>query len=300
MHVDRLTLKDTMEEILTHTDKLFPHSSVYVEPEKFPGKNIPWHWHEDIEVLYVLQGSMEIKTPNNAYIISEGDSVFINTNVMHFQRPLGNTKVITLNQIFHPSIIYGSIDSIFYIKYVLPVLSCKELDIMIFGQEQVIDRKVTQLIRLSQDISDEKKTGYELEVRNALSSMFLLVFEKASEIIAAKRITASQGEDRLKIMMEYIHANFMNKVSLKDIAYSANISEREAIRTFNNILNIPPFTYLTQYRIRMATSLLSDPEYSITQASYDCGFCSASYFGKEFKKIVGMTPAEYRKQNSAK
>lgn len=298
MYIDKLILKDTNEEVLPHADKPFPHSSYYVEPNKYPGKNIPWHWHEDLEVMYVVRGAIEIKTVNNTFILSEGESAFINTNVLHYQRPLGNAKVVILDQVFHASIIYGNINSVFYTKYVMPILFCKELDIMIFGQEMAIDRKITQYIKLSQDLSDDKKIGYEIEVRNALSSMLLLIFEKASDIIKAKKITSSHGEERLKIMMEYLHNNYMNKISLLDLSYAANISEREAIRTFNNILNLSPFTYLMQYRIRMATVLLAETNHSISQIAYDCGFGSTSYFGKEFKKMTGMTALEYRKQYS--
>jgi len=295
MNIDKLILKDTNEEILPHADKLFPHSSYYVEPEKFPGKNIPWHWHEDLEILYVLQGEIEVRTVSNTHTLSSGDSAFINSNVLHYQKPTGNAKVITLNQVFHASLIYGSINSVYYSKYVMPIMTCKELDIMIFGQELVADRKITQLIKLSQDLADEKIPGYEIEVRNALSSLILLIFEKASDTISAKRHTSSQGEDRLKIMMEYLHNNYMNKITLLDISYAANISEREAIRTFNNVLNISPFTYLMQYRVRMAATLLVETNNTISQIAYDCGFCSTSYFGKEFKKIMGMTALEYRK-----
>lgn len=295
MYIDKLILKDTNEEVLPHADKLFPHSSYYVEPDKFPGRTIPWHWHEDLEVLYVVQGKIELKTVNKSIILTSGDSAFINTNIMHFQQPIGDVKVITLNQVFHASIIYGSINSVFYTKYVMPLLSCKELDIMTFGHEVVADRKISQLIKLSQDLADEKKEGYEIEVRNALSSMICLIYENASEKINAKRLISSHGEDRLKKMMEYLHNNYMNKISLSDISYAANVSEREAIRTFNNVLKMSPFAYLMQYRIRRAATMLSETNVSISQIAYDCGFCSASYFGKEFKKIMGTTALEYRK-----
>ena len=79
MYIDKLILKDTNEEVLPHADKPFPHSSYYVEPNKYPGKNIPWHWHEDLEVMYVIRGEIEIKTVNNTFILSEGESAFINT-----------------------------------------------------------------------------------------------------------------------------------------------------------------------------------------------------------------------------
>ena len=65
-------------------------------------------------------------------------------------------------------------------------------------------------------------------------------------------------------------------ISLKDIAYAANISQREALRTFRNHLNLTPFAFLMEYRLRTATVQLTDTTAPVSQIEYDCGF---SYYG---------------------
>ena len=283
MLIEKPEIKETGEQILAHADKLFPHSSYYVEPEKFPGGYIPWHWHADVEVMYVVQGRMELRTNMNEYTLSAGDAVFINSNVLHFQKPYSGIKVITLNQVFDSSLISGRYKSIYAQKYVEPLISCREIDVMLFKQSDVRQRKIIDFIKLAQDTADAQEYGYEVLVRNYLSSMWLLLCQEAEEKLTAKKVTKSSGEDRLK-----------------DIAYAANISEREALRTFRNNLNITPFSYLMEYRIRMATLQLTETSNSVAQIAYDCGFSSPSYFGKEFRTIMGCTAVEYRKKSLAK
>lgn len=299
MIVDKLEMKENGEEILAHTDDPFPHTSYYVEPESFPGGFIPWHWHADVEVMFVLQGRMELRTNIGEYLLSAGDAVFINSNVLHFQKPCAGVKAITLNQVFDPSLISGRHSSIYEQKYVEPVLNCREIDVMLFQQSDVRQRKIIDLIKQAQNTADEQAYGYELLVRNFLSSMWLLLSQEAGEKITAKKVTKSGGEDRLKCMMRYIQAHYMEKLMLKDIAYSANISEREALRTFRNHLNITPFAYLMEYRLRMATVQLAESTAPVSQIAYDCGFSSPSYFGKEFRAAMGCTALEYRKAQSA-
>ena len=299
MIIDKLELRETGEEVLAHTDNPFPHTSYYVEPEKFPGGFIPWHWHADVEVVYVVQGKMELRTNIREYTLSAGDAVFINSNILHFQKPCAGLKTITLNQVFDSALISGRHRSIYAQKYVEPLLSCREIDVMLFQQSDVRQRRIIDFIKLAQDAADEQAYGYELLVRNYLSSMWLLLCQEADEKLTAKKVTKSGGEDRLKKMMRYIQAHYMEKLLLKDIANAANISEREALRTFRNNLNITPFSYLMEYRLRMATVQLTETSAPVSQIAYDCGFSSPSYFGKEFRAAMGCTALEYRKKHAS-
>lgn len=295
MFIDRLRVKDNLEEILGHSSKPFPHTSYYVEPEKFPGGYSPWHWHRDVEVMYIVQGRLKLTTNMGEYVLEAGEAVFLNSNVLHLQTPEKGDKVITLNQVFDASLISGQYRSVFEQKYVEPLLSCREIDAMVFRPSDVRQRKIIDFIRRSQDTADEQAYGYELLVRNELSVVWLLICQEAEEKLEQKKAVKNTGEERLKDMMLYIQEHYMDKLLLKDIAYAANISEREALRSFKKHLNTTPFTYLSEYRIRMATVKLKETEASISDIAYDCGFSSASYFGKIFRETMGCTALEYRR-----
>lgn len=295
MIVDRLDIRDNLEEILSHSAKPFPHTSYYVEPLKYPGGYIPWHWHRDVEFVYIVQGSLKFTTNMGEYILKAGEAAFINTNVLHLQVPEKHSNVITLNQVFDPSLIAGSPVSVYAQKYVEPLLSCRDIDVMIFHPSNVLHRKIIESIRLSQDVSDAQDYGYEIWVRNYLSTAWMLICQVAEEKLKAKKAPKNAGEERLKKMMLYVQEHYMDKISLEDIACSANISEREALRSFKNNLHLTPFAYLLEYRVRMAAVELRETNHAVSQIAYDCGFSSSSYFGKVFRESMGCTALEYRK-----
>ena len=96
-------------------------------------------------------------------------------------------------------------------------------------------------------------------------------------------------------MTDYIKANYTEDISVGDIAKSANISKRECFRKFSESMGITPFDYLDSVRIKAAIILLSESDKTITEICYETGFSSGSYFSTKFKKAMGCSPAEYRK-----
>ena len=95
-------------------------------------------------------------------------------------------------------------------------------------------------------------------------------------------------------MLDYIHENFSQPITISQIAASASISRSECFRCFSDMSHITPMEYLNQYRMFEATRQLTTTNKPITDICYAVGFNSTSYFSKEFKKIYQMTPREYR------
>ena len=101
--------------------------------------------------------------------------------------------------------------------------------------------------------------------------------------------------DRIKTMMEFIASHYQEKLTLKQIADSSFISPRECNRCFQETLGQSPFSYLINYRLHKACSLLSHTSLTVTQVSAACGFSSSSYFTHIFHQTFGCTPREYKK-----
>lgn len=297
MIAEKLELTEELEEILVHRIHPFPHSAWYVDYSRYVGGYVPWHWHQDIEVMWVMQGTVKLTTSQGVYVIHQGEAAFLNSDVMHLQEPLQNVHSITLDQVFDVSLIAGKSNSVFEQKYVKPIIESEQIDVLIFNPIQPKHRKIITAVKQAYDMADMQQDGYEIYVRNLLSEAWLLIYQEAQELLQTKKKNRGVGEERLKIMMSYIHANYRDKISLSDIASSASVSEREVLRSFKRWLQITPFQYLTEVRIRMACRLLRETTRQIIDVAYECGFGSLSYFGKVFHQEVGMTPMEYRKKH---
>lgn len=297
MIVTSLLLNENLEEQLPRTEQAFPYLACYVEMNRYPGRAVPWHWHPDIEFLYVLQGSVRLSTNNQCHTISAGEGAFINSNMLHYQEPAPGLPVITLSQILDARLLAGAHKSIYDQKYVTPVLECRELEAMHFSPAFPAQREILERIRRSYEAADREEPGYEFTVRSELSGAWFLLFQEAASFLASPRVTGSQGEERIKKMLLFIHSHYEEKISLEMIAASASISSRECLRCFSQNLNTTPFTYLLEYRIRQAAGELQSSGRSVTEIAYSCGFSGTSYFSKTFRRIMGCTPSEYREGN---
>lgn len=101
--------------------------------------------------------------------------------------------------------------------------------------------------------------------------------------------------------IEYIAAHYSYPITVEDIADYVGLSRSHMFRSFENVLQISPKEYLSQFRIKQACYLLQHTDLSITAIANSVGFESSLYFSKAFKKAKGMAPREYKRcgtQNS--
>lgn len=110
----------------------------------------------------------------------------------------------------------------------------------------------------------------------------------------------SKSNDKIKLMMIYIHEHYMEKISIAELAAAAYLSERECYRVFRDCLRMTPVEYITSYRLQVACQMLAKSQETVTVISHECGLGSSSYFGKVFREYAHCSPIEYRKkwQNS--
>lgn len=99
---------------------------------------------------------------------------------------------------------------------------------------------------------------------------------------------------RLQMMMQFIHSNYPESISLLDIAKVGEVSISTALNLFRNVLNTSPVNYLICYRLRKAALLLTNTEKKVSAISIETGFSNTDYFCKTFKRMYSLTPTEYR------
>ena len=298
MIVNRISLKDNLEEILPYEDEAFPYLVFYEELDQYLEGFVPWHWHEEIEFFTVIQGRLRFSTNQSTYDLAEGEGGFINSNVMHKYEPLPGSRVIVTGEVLNSTILSGGTRSYYHHKFIEPILENDALDVMIFRPSSPTHRQILSHLRASQDIADTGAFGFELEVRNHLCEVWLLISKEAPAASDTKSRTNSLNSERIKKMMLYIKTHYAERISLQDIAGAAHISEREALRCFQNNLDTTLFSFLLSYRCRAAADRLRNSSDSVTDIAYSCGFSNPSYLGKIFKQEMGVSPLQYRKEQA--
>ncbi len=96
--------------------------------------------------------------------------------------------------------------------------------------------------------------------------------------------------------LEYIHANYGSNIALQDICKEIHVSEYHFIRMFVKKVGVTPHRYLLMVRMEKAKELLSSRQYSVAETATLCGYGNISAFSAAFKRMIGISPAEYKIQ----
>ena len=110
-----------------------------------------------------------------------------------------------------------------------------------------------------------------------------------------------QTYDKLAPALEYINENYTRgAIPLSQLASLVGVSEVYLRRLFQSAFSVSPAVYMRNLRIKYAKELIRSGEYSVTDIAMLSGFGDTSYFSREFKRAVGLSPSEYERSLASK
>lgn len=283
------------EEILPGFSDDFPYIASRAELDKYPGRFVPWHWHRAVELFYMESGSVEYNTPRGKIQFPAGSGGMVNANVLHMTRAASRTERNSqILHIFDTSLLAGEQGSRIERQYITPIITAPQIEVIpVFPGNALQDHILELILEAFQLSADE--FGYEMRMRDALSEIWLLLFELSRPMLEQEG-EIGRNNDKIKLMMIYIHEHYPEKISIQELASAAYLSERECFRVFHDYLHTTPVEYIRSYRLQRACQMLTKGRESVTDVSHACGLGSSSYFGKVFREYAGCTPLEYRRR----
>lgn len=293
----RISLNRTSKELRTHGTPAFPCAGFRERYSKEEETNIPWHWHDELEVIYIHKGSLHVELPNRTIPLSQGDCLCINAGVLHFASTDSYCELHSL--VYHPLLLTGSTTSIFATMYIEPLLLCTAFDGCLFVGDAVDKQDGIQYFKEAYEAFSAQRIGYEFIVREKLSHLCLGLYMHYEQNISKHVEILDMDSIRLKNMLAYIHEHYAEEIELSQIANAANIGIRECLRCFKRVITLSPMQYVMEYRIEQGAMLLSQhADMSISDIANQCGFESPSNFSQIFKRYYSCTPRAYRKKQN--
>lgn len=131
-------------------------------------------------------------------------------------------------------------------------------------------------------------------VQSLLVSLLLLFARQCGQVGRALS-TGAAGLEQIMPAMDYIEKNYMNPISIAELAAQCSLSEAHLRRKFKEYLNMSPVDHLTLVRIRRGCELLNTTSLPIPEVALRVGYQSVSSFSRNFQKLVGTTPYHYKK-----
>lgn len=284
------------EELREHGTHLFP---VACYLDSLPGDTIPWHWHNELEFGLVVDGALTVDTASTKYQLHAGEAFFINSNILHSAISLDNTPCLVHSVVCHPRAVSGSADNIVWQKYLKPLIENQSFPGFRFTPDASWQSQAVSCLASVWRSAEQEEYGFELHIRNELSTVIGLLSEHQPAISRKSFGKAQRDNARIKEMLTYIQTNYSQELTIDDISSVCAISPSECMRCFRATIDTTPIAYLKSYRLQQAALKLQSSADKISMIAENCGFQEMSYFAKSFREAYGCTPSEYRKPPSS-
>ena len=281
-------------ELVSHGSPLFPAACYQND---LSADNVPWHWHDELEAVVVTEGSVLFSAGAQRRLLKCGKGIFINSGVPHAVSSGSGSGCLIHSAVFHPRLIGGSLDSIFWQSYVSPLLSDTMLKSVCLDGSAPWHCAALEAIEAAWQSFAAAQPGYEFQVRSELSRVIFQLSgcRSSSHGVSEK---ALRDSERIKIMLSFIQNHYNEPLSISALAAQAMISESECLRCFRSTIGASPIQYLKQFRVERSAELLLSGSGRIADIGALCGFSDTSYFIKSFREQKGCTPSAYRRQHS--
>lgn len=254
------------------------------------------HWHEEVQFVYVLSGTIHVKIYDQEFDVSAGDCVFINCSVLHritekecchYHSYLIPKRMLTFfpNSKMESSDVQVILQNPTFTHYRFQNQSCAHA--LFFEKLSFLDRLYFQ---------ETHQTHREYRLSIALTSLWLEFILLLPEQLES---APSKDYERIRAMLSLIHTRYFDSLSIEEIASAAHISKSECLRCFRRFIQDSPYQYLMKYRLHVSAVMLKTSKLSVTEIAFESGFHCVSSYIRYFKKQYQKTPYEYRISTSS-
>ena len=242
----------------------------------------PFHWHNHIEALYVLDGEIDFKVEERKYLLSDGDMIIVNSEKIHSSKLRGHVKYILLQvplSAFEG--IYEDIESAVF-EEKLSRRDAKKLFPHLEEMLKFVDGKNPEarikFISLLYDFFYEILSSYQVERKKAAAASY-------------------HGINRISPVLAYVEKEFRQKITLPDAAEIINVSPEHLCRLFKKYTDMTFNEYLMSLRVSAFYQALQNSNQKISAILEECGITNYKVFIREFKKTFGKTPEAIRQRS---
>ena len=277
-----------LKENKPHGTKDDPFSTYHIENA---GRSfqIPVHWHDEFEIIYVRSGFLTVSISGESYIGKTGEAFVVSPGNLHLMGSQSGT-VDYYTFLFPLKYISFRTDDMLDEKLLEPLNSGH---LMICPRVNDTAKELCeQLIKIYEAKNDESESKITTQVRTKIILLqFILEMWKKGFVIENDTSGRNIVE---KEMVSYIQQNFTGKISLKEFGEQFHLSEKYISRYFKEHFHITLSQYITYLRLENAKQLLQDTDLSVTETAMQSGYQNVSYFIRSFKKAYGISPLKYR------
>ncbi|MCF8715992.1 helix-turn-helix domain-containing protein [Joostella atrarenae] len=284
-----MSIKKPALEVINPT---FGSSFSFIKFDENENQNaLYWHYHPEIELVYVKGGSGKRQIGSHISYYTDGDLILIGTNLPHCgftDKHTGNENEVVIQML--PDFLGEELMSKPEMNNITLLFKRCKGGLAFTGKtKEVIGERIEALEKLN---NFERLLGF-------LSILNELQLSEDYQILNAEGYSLQadvQDNDRINIVFNYVKKNFQQQITLQEIADISGMTVPSFCRYFKQITGKTFTNFVNEYRLVHASKLLAEKPIGITEICFESGFNNFSYFNKSFKKFTGKTPSQYRNE----
>ncbi|MGG1311441.1 MULTISPECIES: helix-turn-helix transcriptional regulator [Cohnella] len=250
------------------------------------------HFHPFYEIYYLLKGERVYFINGSVYTVNKGDLIVINPHDLHrtdnSNADSNGFERILIN--FTHDFIMPNLDG------ELPLLPFKGDSHLIrfpLKEQASIENMLWELMAECK----EQQAGHAAVVRALLVKLLIRIYRFQLQALEEPSRSPNPMHRKISEIASYLAVHFHEKPTLDQVAKQFFISPSHLSRVFKSVTGFYFREYLLLLRIREAQKQLRETHHKVQTIAESCGFENLTHFNKSFKKIIGLSPLQYRKRS---
>jgi xylan 1,4-beta-xylosidase len=251
-------------------------------------ENQEYHLHKEIELIFVLKGTVVYEVKSKRYKLTERDLFLVNSFDMHSVISEEGENILLALQL----------DSLYFNQY-CPGFSdfYYETNIALADNNSILHKKISSCLASLVLALVKLDTGYKLEAVNSATEIALALVKNCRTEQRQQNDTEAYKQRRISELLKYIEENYALEIGLDTLSKEMLISPKYISKFFKDNLGIGFVDYINKLRITKSLNDLSSSKKSIMDIAVEHGFNDHRAYSRVFKKVFGATPTEYRSKS---
>lgn len=284
-----------LRENRSHGTKNFP-VGVYIMERQSGHSILENHWHEEAEFLLIDEGQALFRIGSAEVELHAGEAVFVPGGEMHGAYELNGAECSYKAIVFDVDWLIDARDAIAS-RFLQPIRRGRIALQVPFthrtaGGGKILDR-LESLFALDTAEDPAKEARFKGELILLLADLWTSGEWSERE---ADNLADLRTVERLKEALAYIESHLSHKLTVRELAGVAGMSEGHFSRTFKTYMRKTPIDYVNHLRLRHAALRLAESDANVGEAALEAGFDNFSYFSKMFRALFQCSPSEYRRR----
>ena len=241
------------------------------------------HWHKELELIYVLEGSAEITIASNIYNLKDEDIILINRYDTHYIKGENVVLLSTLIDLEKLGVEESEIDNLTF--------QCNSS----IEEDKTPYNKIKALLASIVNYNLKYEDNSKYANLSIIYSLFAEFMNKYQVISNQKKVTINKSEARLREIIKYINSNYSKMLTLKDLSNEFNLTIPYISSFFTKYFGQSFQDYYDELRIAKSLSSLLEGKYTLDDLALLFGFSDSRAYVRAFKKFYNETPSEYKK-----